>query len=605
MRRRLAYSFVLAFTALSAATAQLTFEEKASFELLADRTAYQAGDTVRLAAAVRIEDGWHMNSHTPTFDWLIPTQLSLAPPPGSEVGETVYPPAKMMAFAFTDEPIAVYEGEVTIVTELVLPQDLDGDRLAIDARLRYQACDDKSCLPPVTSEASIVFALGAGGTPANQEVFAAAAASIGDSTGENASGPPAAGSTSLVLMLLLGVVGGLILNAMPCVLPVLSLKLFGIVQSADKGRAHLVAGSLATAAGIIISFLALAGAAVIARAAGNAVGWGVQFQQPGFVAFLAVVVVLFSLNMWGLFEIPLPAFLSRVGGSGGDGLAGHFASGLFATLMATPCSAPFLGTAVGFALAQPASVIFAVFAAVGVGLALPYLLLAVFPGLARLLPRPGTWMVTLRGVLGFFLAAAAVWLFFVLAGQIGSARLAAVQLTLLVLALFVWLHGRLGPVGRRVAVAGTLLTALGTLYVAAAGSASAGAGSKAASARHQWLSFDEQEAESLAAGGTLVFVDVTADWCLTCKTNEWGVLETDTIDEAFDRYGVVTMKADWTNRDDVIGSYLAKFGRSSIPFYVLYRPGQAPHVFGELLTRGSVLDALEASAPAIATVTGG
>ena len=597
--------------AASAALGQLAAPEKASLTLRADRTAYLPGEPVRIAAVVDIEDGWHMNSHTPTFDWLIPTELSLTLPEATSVPDATYPPAELLRFAFSDAlsednaPIAVYAHRAIIVVSFTLPETLDGSQLEVPASLYYQACDDSSCLPPVTTHAQVELTLGSGGEPANREIFDAAQAAASRAAASDASEmdsfDASSSGASLLAILALGVLGGLILNAMPCVLPVLSLKVFGIVHSADRGRKHLVAGSLATAAGILLSFWALAAVAVAARAGGNAIGWGVQFQQPGFVAFLAVVVVLFSLNMWGLFEIPLPTLLSRVGGGGGEGLAGHFASGLFATLMATPCSAPFLGTAVGFALGQPASTIFAVFTAVGLGLSLPYLLLAVFPGLARALPKPGQWMVTLRGVLGFLLAAAAVWLFFVLAGEVGSVRVAMVQLALLALTLFVWLHQRLGPAGRRVAWAATAAAALATIMLAASAPPRSAAEGHTSS-HHEWLAFDEQEARSLAADGHLVFVDVTADWCLTCKTNEWGVIETDEIDQAFDRYGVVTMRADWTNRNDAIAAYLAKFGRSSIPFYVLYRPGQPPHVFSELLTKSRVLDALKGSSAALAAL---
>ena len=224
---------------------------------------------------------------------------------------------------------------------------------------------------------AVLLMVAAGGVTIDDPAFTPA--------GVEAPRPTPATGLPFGLMLLLAVLGGLILNAMPCVLPVLSLKLFGMVKSAGEGRSRLVLGTLATTAGIVVSFLALALAAVVASRAGAAVGWGVQFQQPAFVAFLAVVVVLFSLNMWGLFEILLPSSLARVAGSGSrEGLAGHFVSGLFATLMATPCSAPFLGTAVGFALAQPVGVIFAVFTAVGLGLALPYLLIAALPAAVRL-----------------------------------------------------------------------------------------------------------------------------------------------------------------------------------------------------------------------------
>ena len=223
---------------------------------------------------------------------------------------------------------------------------------------------------------------------------------------------PGAG-TGLALMLLLAVVGGLILNVMPCVLPVLSLKVFAVVQAAGEGRRAVVASNLATAAGILTSFWALAAAAAIARQAGLAVGWGVQFQEPLFVSALGVVVLLFALNLWGLFEIPMPAFAGKLGGGdGGEGLAGHFATGLFATLLATPCSAPFLGTAVGFSLTQSTPTILAVFTALGIGMALPYLTLAAFPRLAGYFPKPGMWMNNVRVVMGFLLAATLVWLLY-------------------------------------------------------------------------------------------------------------------------------------------------------------------------------------------------
>jgi suppressor for copper-sensitivity B len=391
------------------------------------------------------------------------------------------------------------------------------------------------------------------------------------------------------------------------VLPVLSLKVFGLVRSAGHGRGEVAAGALATAAGILISFWALAGAAIAARAAGSAVGWGVQFQRPGFVAFLALVIVLFCLNLWGLFEIPLPQRLARLGGAGPrEGLAGHFASGLFATLMATPCSAPFLGTAIGFALAQEAPLIFAIFTAVGLGMALPYLLLALAPGTARLLPKPGAWMEHVRGVMGFLLAAAAVWLFYVLAAQVSPERVAAVEIGMLVLALFAWLRHRgvttgasgasgSGPALRRLAAAGMAVAIVGTLLVAA------GADTRTTSQRSTaskpaglipWVTFDRSKAESLATAGTPVFVDVTADWCFTCKVNERLVLDTPEVAHAFAEHAVVPMRADWTNRNDEIGAFLAEHGRYGIPFYLLYLPGGEAQVFSELPSKEGLVAAV-------------
>lgn len=573
--------------------AQIRRPEKASFVLTADRTAHAAGSPARVAALVTIEPGWHVNSHKPTFDYLIPTELDLELPV-SWAAETVrYPQAEMQTFAFADQPLAVYDGSVVIVGTLAVPAGTAEGSVPIRAKLRYQACNDSQCLPPVTTEAELQLKIGPGGEPQHEDLFGkTAAAGAGGAGGD---GPAAGDAPGVAAMLLLAVLGGLILNAMPCVLPVLSLKVFGLVRSAGHGRKEVVSGALATAAGIFVSFWALALAAVAARSAGAAVGWGVQFQRPGFVAFLAVIVVLFCLNLWGLFEIPLPQRLARVGGAAPrEGLAGHFTSGLFATLMATPCSAPFLGTAVGFALAQKAPLILAIFTAVGLGMALPYLLIAAAPGIARVFPRPGAWMETVRGVMGFLLAASAVWLFYVLASQVSPEQIAAVQLGLLALGLFTWLGHKVasGPGMRRVAAAGVVAAAVITLVAASTeGQANVSLAGKPAGLI-QWTAFDRARAESLSSEGQIVFVDVTADWCFTCKVNERLVLETPEVAGAFEEHEVLPMKADWTNRNDEIAKFLAEHGRYGIPFYLLYRPGQDPHVFSELLTKETLVSAV-------------
>jgi suppressor for copper-sensitivity B len=375
---------------------------------------------------------------------------------------------------------------------------------------------------------------------------------------------------------------------------VLSLKVFGLVRAAGRGRRATAAGALATAAGILMSFWLLALAAIAARAAGGAVGWGVQFQEPAFVAGLAVLVTLFALNLWGLFEIPLPARLARWADAGPkEGMAGHLASGLFATLMATPCSAPFLGTAIGFALVQPAAVVVATFTAVGLGMALPYLALALWPHGAELLPKPGAWMATFKHVMGFLMAAAGVWLLYVLAAQVTAERVAFFELALLALALCVWLGtSSRRPTPRRLALAAAAAAAVLAVALVAAAPAPAERLGRETAGLISWTPFDRGEAERLAAGGSPVFVDVTADWCFTCKVNERLVLETPEVAEAFARHGVVAMRADWTNRDDAIARFLADHGRYGIPFYLLYRPGAEPVVFSELLTKEAVLAAL-------------
>jgi suppressor for copper-sensitivity B len=447
------------------------------------------------------------------------------------------------------------------------------------------------CLAPVTTETTIGITVGTRGEPANADFF-------GQDVIRRGGGSSLGGGRGFLGFLFLAFLGGLILNAMPCVLPVLSIKVFGLVKSAEGGRGAIAAGSVATAVGIVLSFLLLATAAVVARSAGAAVGWGIQFQEPVFVASLAIVVLLFALNLWGMFEIPLPAFLGRVGASGpSEGLAGHLTTGFFATLMATPCSAPFLGTALGFALTQPGPTTYATFGTIGLGMASPYLVLAAFPGFGRALPKPGPWMTTFRVVMGFLLAATLVWLLYVLSSLISAERLAFFQIGLLGIALLVWLAARAGPgtAAKRVAAAAALLAVLASAAYAARGSGDAPGVSIGVAAEDRliaWEPFDRERAEAEAASGRIVFVDVTADWCFTCKVNEGLFLETEEVASAFERHDVLALRADWTRRDEAIGRYLADFGRYGIPFYVMYRPGREPHVLSELLSKSAILELL-------------
>ena len=568
---------------------------KARLELFADRSSYEPGAAVRLAAWVTVAEGWHLQAHVPTYDYLIPTVLRLELQPGLDEPKFDYPAPHSYKFAFAEDRLDVYAGTVRILVALAVPAAATAGEVDVVATLRYQACDDKQCLPPVEERATIALTVGSTGAVTHPERFVRA---LPEPSHEAVSGRGA--TPSRWGMMFLALLGGLILNGMPCVLPILSLKLFGLVKSSGRSRTAVRAGALATTAGILVSFWALAGAAVAAKQAGAAIGWGVQFQQPAFVAFLAVVVLLFSLNLWGLFEIPLPARLTKFGDSGGgkDGLGGHFASGLFSTLMATPCSAPFLGTALSFALGQSGALIFAVLTAVGVGLALPYLLLVVVPGATRLLPRPGAWMDTLRGALGFLLAGAVVWLLFVLGGQLDAVSLALFEVGLLVLALFIWIRHRAATRGGRTGFAWLLvaMAAVGlVLFVARAPRAARADAGTAAAGAISWIPFDRAAAEQLASQGRLVFVDITADWCVTCKVNERIILNAAEVVASFREHDVVAMKADWTNRDDEIARFLAEHGRYGIPFYMLYRPGQLPHVFGELISKAGVIEVLRSS----------
>ncbi len=405
-----------------------------------------------------------------------------------------------------------------------------------------------------------------------------------------------AAGAGLAVILAIALLGGLILNLMPCVLPVLSLKLLSVLG--HGGEAALVRrGFLATAAGIVFSFLVLAAGALALKATGAAVGWGLQFQSPLFLGAMAAVVTLFAANLFGLFDIALPGFAGRIaeGTPARNSLSGAFATGAFATLLATPCSAPFLGTAIGFALTRGWVEIVAVFVALGLGLAAPYLAVAAFPRLATFLPRPGRWMVGLRIVLGLALVATTLWLVFVIKAVAGvPAAMAAAVASALLFALLVL--GRRGQGDRR----GALRAALVVLVLAGAAgpsllAGSGGAGKPAAEAI-AWRPFDKVALYNLVAEGHTVFVDVTAEWCVTCKANKALVIERGAVAQVLTSGKVIAMRADWTRPDPLISAYLAGFGRFGIPFNAVYGPARPTGIaLPELLTERAVMDAFAAA----------
>ena len=404
----------------------------------------------------------------------------------------------------------------------------------------------------------------------------------------------------LWLVLLLAIAGGLILNLMPCVLPVLSLKLVSAMGHGGGNRREVSTGFLASAAGILVSFLVLASGVAGLRLAGETVGWGIQFQQPVFLVFMAIVVTLFSANLFGLFEIRLPGAVSdiAVGASGrkSHGVAGHFLTGVFATLLATPCSAPFLGTAVSFALSRGSIEIYAVFLCLGIGLALPYFVGAAFPGIATRMPRPGPWMITLRRGLAILLLGTAVWLVTVLAVQLGTWPAVAVAAALAVLLLGL-VFAR--PGAERTAGLGRGLTGVAGAAALAIAIWSGTGEVGARTAKAHWTPMDRAAIASAVASGAVVFVDVTADWCITCQVNKALVLNNDPVRSRLAGDGVVAMVADWTRPSDEIGAYLKSFGRFGIPFNAVYGPARPNgEALPELLTERIVLDAIERAAGA-------
>jgi suppressor for copper-sensitivity B len=413
----------------------------------------------------------------------------------------------------------------------------------------------------------------------------------------------------LWVILGLALLGGLVLNLMPCVLPVLSIKLLSVVGHGGGNPRDVRIGFLATSAGIVSAFIVLGGVAVGLKAAGLAAGWGIQFQQPIFLAVMIFILTLFAANLFGLYEIRLPGRVqdaaARAGG--GHSLGGDFLTGSFATVLATPCSAPFLGTAVGFALARGPFEILSVFVALGLGLSVPYLTVAAFPRVATRLPRPGPWMVTLRRILGVALLATALWLVSVFAAQLGWPMAVMIAALMAAVLMALW-PVRLLPASARLASWG-VVAALGVLSLFAAANDGGGRAGGTATARvtaPHWQVFDQAAIPRAVAAGRVVLVDVTADWCITCQVNKALVLDRGEVLRRLTDGSVLAMQADWTSPDPVITRYLAGFGRYGIPFNVVYGPARPDGVIlPEILTAEAVLGALARAAGGATTSDGG
>jgi len=406
----------------------------------------------------------------------------------------------------------------------------------------------------------------------------------------------------LIAALFSGFLGGMILNLMPCVLPVISLKIFGFIAQAGESPAKILRHGLAFAAGIFVWFLGLAVLVIALKSGGAQVTWGAfQFQNPYFVIGLSVLVFLFALNLFGVFEITLPwqATTSLDQAASREGYSGSFFQGLFATLLATPCTAPFLGSALGFAFGQSALVILVMFASVALGMAFPYLLLSAFPSWRHFIPKPGVWMERLKQFMGFPLLATNLWLLWVIQNQRGVEAVLLLLMLFLMLAFFAWVYGSLAARAHALLLLLVLLLAGGATIAVArmiqrVSPVDAGVHSPTLNGL-SWTPFTPQALASLRAEGKPVLVDFTASWCLTCQFNERTAIDVPAVRQLLQQKGIVAMKGDWTNSDPAITEVLKSFGRVGVPLVVFYPEGKesAPIVLPELLTERIVLEALK------------
>ena len=437
-------------------------------------------------------------------------------------------------------------------------------------------------------------------------VIAAPGLQVAPTPDPSGSAPPARAPLTLFTALAFGFLGGIILNLMPCVLPVISLKIFGFVRQAGQSRRRVALHGLAFSGGIFAWFLGLGVVIVALKAAGMQPTWAFQYQYPWFNLAIATIVFVFALNLFGVFELTLPGraatALSEAGSR--DGYGGSFFQGAFATLLATPCTGPFLATSLAYAFSREAPVTLLLFASMAAGMSLPYLAISAQPGWVRFLPKPGTWMERLKQFMGFPLMAALLWLLYIIGAQKGSTAVIWAAAFLLTLGLALWLYGLAArpvvkPRPRAAGVFFSCLLALagGWLFLGVL-FANEHATSPSAAAKNDdgipWVPYSRDAVDKLLAAGKPVFIDFTADWCLSCKFNERTAIDTAAVRAKIKELGIVPVKADWTSQNPEITETLLRFGRVGVPFYVLYPAGKpdAPITLPEILTQSLVLDTL-------------
>ncbi len=580
--------------------------------------AFSAGklsDKSEVTVDIVVPDNWHVNANVAADEFLKPSSIEIAAR-GIEFGEPKWPePIKEYNEVLEFENL-VFKGHFQI--KIPVKAVADGyDSLTTNATFHYQACDNSICLAPASVDIRI--GRNAGGLKKNDKGNGAGLnGSAGDAQAlNNAAGNDGSagqgglaskeGAAAVALLLFFAFIGGIILNLMPCVLPVLSLKLFSLIKQAGQSRSRLVALGISTTAGILASFWALAGIVAAIKAGGGAAGWGMQFQSAGFIAFMVVILTAFAMSFFGVFEVWLPgSATTRMDAAGHKaGLVGAFFTGALLVLLSTPCSAPFLGTAMGFAFTASTPVLFLFFTAAGLGLALPYLVVCAFPAVLKVFPKPGPWMVKLQKAMGVLLLATVAWLLWIVNQQAGNTGVVLFLGIVLVSGVFSFIIGKFAPPGvafwREAVLFAAAAIALATGWFAFAAPQYEKVLSDRFNARMAqqvledgWYRYSPQLVAEFAKAGRTIFIDATADWCLTCKANEAAVLSDPALLQKLDSAGVVRMKADWTRETPEVNELLYSMGKSGVPAYAIYPKGDKGKqvVLPELLTTGLILEAI-------------
>lgn len=637
-------------------------------KLLANVDAVKPGQEFMLGIEFDIDPEWHIY-YKEAGEAGMPTKIDWKLPPGFTAGPLLWQKPNK----FNDSGITTYgyHDKTFIAAKITPPATLAaGSKLNFNAELKWLSCREL-CLPgtgsvklelPVASAEpkkvndelfssvgweGAVTSLGGEGTGGGATTpLHASSTPIGTSTGEGAPSTSAPGTSttsapgevdpslppdsilnkewqiqgeddkaaSPVAILISALVGGMILNLMPCVLPVISIKILSFMEQANESPAKVRNLGLVFSAGIISAFMVLAAVVLAIRAAGNTVGWGFQFQYPGFVIVMCVIVLLLAMSLFGVFYVSFNAGQQKLDSlASKEGYGGTFFKGVLATTLSTPCTAPFLGTALGFAFAQPDWVVCSIFFAAGLGMSLPYIVLTMQPAWMKSLPKPGVWMEKFKESMGFLLVATVVWLLSVLDGQVGATGTMLTGMFLVVVALAAWVVGRFtdltSTTDRKVKVYGVAAAiTLAGLYICILsqpslmlpleGKAVAQSSSKGEPVVEDaipWKPFTQAALDAAIKDGKTVFVDFTADWCLTCKTNEKLFLNTKEVADKVKELNIVPLKADWTLQDADITRLLKRFNRAGVPLYTVFPSADPtkPIRLPEVVTKEMLLGALD------------
>ncbi len=566
MHHRLAHTLLICLLFLStSASADELFERSPGNNLLTTTPAFlPVEDAYQLSA--------NYNGGTLILDWQIAPgyylyqhRFKILDTDHKPLAQTLqFSPGKVAYDDYYEKELTVYYQHTKVITSFETSPEI----LIVES----QACADAGlCYPPRRQRLAI--------DHSNGMVTVSEAAELAPS----ASTPSAPAPTNLPLMLLFAMLGGMILNLMPCVFPVLSIKAMSLTKAHISPHGKHLHG-LAYTLGIVLSFMAIASVLIALRRAGEAVGWGFQLQSPVFVGLLVYLFVLMGLSFSGLLTLGTRLMSLGQTTTQGHSLTASFMTGLLATLVASPCTAPFMGSALGFALAQTSWMAMAIFIFLGLGMALPLLALSWWPGLTRLLPKPGPWMEQFKAFLAFPLYISAVWLLWVLGRQAGSDTVAAVAAGIVLILFALWLVGvRKNPLTRAIAVL-CLLAALALPWQTH---------HNGEPVRHPWESYTEQRLEQLLSRGEPVFVNLTADWCITCLANEKLALNSSNLLATFEAQNITYLKGDWTNYNPEITRLLNRHHRSGVPLYLFY-PANAlnPIILPQLLTENIVIRAI-------------